>query len=111
MPVSSSRCHDDALHPTALSSCSVLFSYYYYIIRLILLPSPASPEEGKKRNSEELQLADADFDQALIDYTPTSLRNVPLHQPGEVGWENIGGLTSVKKTLIETLQWPAKVLG
>ncbi|KAI0239258.1 Peroxisome biogenesis factor 1 [Lamellibrachia satsuma] len=68
----------------------------------------ASPEEGKKRNSEELQLADADFDQALIDYTPTSLRNVPLHQPGEVGWENIGGLTSVKKTLIETLQWPAK---
>ena len=37
--------------------------------------------------------------------------NVPLHQAGELGWDDIGGLTDVKNTLIETLQWPTKVTG
>ena len=59
--------------------------------------------------SEELSLTDSDFDEALTDYTPASLRNVPLHQAGDVGWDDIGGLKSVKEALIETLLWPSKV--
>ena len=77
---------------------------------LILLCYLSFLEEENGKNSEELQLLDADFDRALIGYVPASLRNVPLHQAGDIGWKDIGGLTSVKKTLIETLQWPAKVL-
>ena len=77
---------------------------------LILLCYSSFLEEENGKTSEELQLLDADFDRALIGYVPASLRNVPLHQAGDIGWKDIGGLTSVKKTLIETLQWPAKVL-
>ena len=35
--------------------------------------------------------------------------NVPLHEVGKLGWKDIGGLTDVKTTLVETLLWPAKV--
>jgi len=77
---------------------------------LILLCYLSFLEEENGKNSEDLQLLDVDFDRALIGYVPASLRNVPLHQAGDIGWKDIGGLTSVKKTLIETLQWPAKVL-
>jgi peroxin-1 len=45
----------------------------------------------------------------LSGFTPASIRNVPLHEAGELGWSDIGGLTDVKETLIETLQWPTKV--
>ena len=79
----------------------------YFIILLCYL---SFLEEENGKNSEDLQLLDVDFDRALIGYVPASLRNVPLHQAGDIGWKDIGGLTSVKKTLIETLQWPAKVL-
>ena len=61
------------------------------------------------KDSEELQLTDDDFNEALTDYTPASLRNVPLHQAGDVGWDDIGGLKPVKEALIETLLWPSKV--
>lgn len=50
-----------------------------------------------------------DFEVALSGFTPASIRNVPLHQAGELGWADIGGLADVKETLIETLQWPTKV--
>lgn len=56
-----------------------------------------------------IDLKPEDFDAALRGFTPASIRNVPLHAAGEIGWEDIGGLTDIKDTLIETLQWPAKV--
>ncbi|XP_045201588.2 peroxisomal ATPase PEX1-like [Mercenaria mercenaria] len=56
----------------------------------------------------ELDLTQNDFDVALNGFTPASIRNVPLHEAGELGWSDIGGLTDVKETLIETLQWPTK---
>ena len=77
---------------------------------LILLCYSSFLEEENGKTSEELQLLDADFDRALVGSVPASLRNVPLHQAGDIGWKDIGGLTSVKKTMIETLQWPEKVL-
>lgn len=60
------------------------------------------------QDDNELDLSQNDFDVALNGFTPASIRNVPLHQAGELGWSDIGGLTDVKETLIETLQWPTK---
>ncbi|KAL4220096.1 Peroxisome biosynthesis protein pex1 [Mactra antiquata] len=55
-----------------------------------------------------LDVTQEDFEVALNGFTPASIRNVPLHQAGELGWSDIGGLSDVKQTLIETLQWPTK---
>lgn len=58
----------------------------------------------------EVTLDQQDFHIALEGFTPASIRNVPLHEAGEIGWDDIGGLTDIKATLIETLQWPTKVI-
>ena len=58
---------------------------------------------------EELVLTQSDFEAALIGFTPASIRNVPLHTAGELGWDDIGGLTDIKAILKETLLWPSKV--
>ena len=58
---------------------------------------------------DEILLTNEDFEVALNQYTPSSLRDVPLHSAGELGWEDVGGLQDVKQSLIETLQLPAKV--
>ena len=57
----------------------------------------------------EIDINEEDFEKAMWGFTPASIRNVALHQAGELGWEDVGGLTEVKETLIETLQWPSKV--
>ncbi|KAK3583344.1 hypothetical protein CHS0354_038957 [Potamilus streckersoni] len=55
-----------------------------------------------------MELTQDDFERAFHGFTPASLRNVPLHEAGELGWDDIGGLKDIKKTLVQTLQWPAK---
>ena len=60
-------------------------------------------------DSDELVLCEADFNVAVTGFVPASLKNITLHKPGDVSWQQIGGLKHVKQTLIETLQWPAKV--
>ena len=60
-------------------------------------------------SDKDVLLTDEDFFRAIEGFTPASIRNVSLHQAGELRWEDIGGLTDVKETLVETLQWPAKV--
>ncbi|XP_052214520.1 peroxisome biogenesis factor 1-like isoform X2 [Dreissena polymorpha] len=60
------------------------------------------------RTETVVELSQHDFDAALHGFTPASIRNVPLHEAGDMGWDDIGGLTEVKKTLVETLQWPSK---
>jgi len=57
----------------------------------------------------QIALDKDDLSAALYGFTPASIRNVPLHAAGDVGWDDIGGLTDIKATLMETLQWPAKV--
>ncbi|XP_067669500.1 peroxisomal ATPase PEX1-like [Haliotis asinina] len=58
--------------------------------------------------NEEMCLTQVEFDLALEGFRPASIRNVQLHTAGELGWEDVGGLTEVKKMLMETLQWPSK---
>lgn len=57
----------------------------------------------------EAILTNEDFEEALTGFTPASLKNVSLHKPDRAGWKHIGGLHSVRNTLVETLQWPSKV--
>ncbi|XP_064615805.1 peroxisomal ATPase PEX1-like [Liolophura sinensis] len=59
-------------------------------------------------SAQDIWLTGEDFGAALEGYTPVSLRNVTLHQETDVGWADIGGLGEVKKTLVETLEWPTK---
>ncbi|OWF49208.1 peroxisome biogenesis factor 1-like [Mizuhopecten yessoensis] len=57
---------------------------------------------------EDFHLEMVDFKQSILGFTPASIRNVPLHTVGELGWDDVGGLTEVKATLKETLLLPSK---
>uniref|UniRef100_A0A8C8SI75 Peroxisomal ATPase PEX1 n=1 Tax=Pelusios castaneus TaxID=367368 RepID=A0A8C8SI75_9SAUR len=57
---------------------------------------------------EKLNLSTLDFQKALKDFTPSSLRNVTLHKPKDLGWERIGGLKDVQQILMDTIQLPTK---
>ena len=50
-----------------------------------------------------------DFEAALQDFAPSALASVSLHRASELGWEDVGGLSDVRNTLVETLMWPTKV--
>lgn len=56
-------------------------------------------------NSPPLQTAD--FTTALEGFLPASLRGVKLQTSG-ASWEDIGGLTETRQTLLETLEYPTK---
>ncbi|XP_074840846.1 peroxisomal ATPase PEX1 isoform X2 [Carettochelys insculpta] len=60
---------------------------------------------------EELILSTLDFQNALKEFTPSSLRNVNLHKPKDLGWDRIGGLKDVQQILMDTIQLPAKYPG
>ncbi|KPI45650.1 Peroxisome biosynthesis protein PAS1 [Cyphellophora attinorum] len=63
----------------------------------------ADPENS----SSELTLTRSDFDAALKNFTPTSLRNVTL-TTSSTTFASIGGLHATRKTLLETLMYPTK---
>lgn len=46
-----------------------------------------------------------DFQDALGEVEPSALREVFAEVP-DVGWEDVGGLGSVKQLLVEALEWP-----
>uniref|UniRef100_A0A8C4YBJ4 Peroxisomal ATPase PEX1 n=1 Tax=Gopherus evgoodei TaxID=1825980 RepID=A0A8C4YBJ4_9SAUR len=62
-------------------------------------------------NKEDLNLSTLDFQKALKDFTPSSLRNVNLHKPKDLGWDRIGGLKDVQQILMDTIQLPTKYPG
>ncbi|MBE7182310.1 MAG: ATP-binding protein, partial [Terriglobus roseus] len=57
--------------------------------------------------SNDLTLTKGDFDAALKNFTPTSLRNVTLTNSSTT-FSSIGGLQATRKTLLETLMYPTK---
>lgn len=65
-------------------------------------------KHGHGSESDGIVLGTEEFKDAIEGFTPASIRNVPLHTAGELGWEDVGGLNDIKKVLIETLQWPSK---
>ena len=56
---------------------------------------------------EELQVTMDDFKAALREIKPSGLREVAIEIPN-VHWEDIGGLSEVKKRLQEMVEWPLK---
>ncbi|XP_042328601.1 peroxisome biogenesis factor 1 isoform X2 [Sceloporus undulatus] len=67
--------------------------------------SVSSQETCKK---DDLILSTKDFQKALQDFTPASLRNINLHKPQDFGWDRIGGLKEIQQVLTDTIQLPAK---
>lgn len=53
-------------------------------------------------------MTEEDMNAALANFTPISMQDVQLHKSGGHSWSNIGGLSDVKNSLTEILQWPLK---
>jgi SpoVK/Ycf46/Vps4 family AAA+-type ATPase len=51
-----------------------------------------------------------DFKKALVEVTPSGMREVFIENP-DVAWSQIGGLESVKRELMEAVEWPMKYPG
>ena len=51
-----------------------------------------------------------DFQKALIEVTPSGMREVFIENP-DVKWEDVGGLDEVKQELQEAVEWPMKYPG
>lgn len=65
----------------------------------------------KKLESDSLDssrtVCQDDFDKAMEEFVPASLRGVKL-QKSSIAWTDIGGLKETKSVLLETLEWPTK---
>jgi len=67
-------------------------------------------EEGEqipKEILEKLIVYQEDFQEALKIVRPSAMREVLVETPN-IGWEDIGGLDSVKQELKEAVEWPLK---
>ncbi|MCS5528361.1 MAG: CDC48 family AAA ATPase [Nitrosopumilus sp.] len=51
-----------------------------------------------------------DFTKALIEVTPSGMREVFIENP-DIKWEEVGGLEEVKRELQEAVEWPMKYPG
>ena len=51
-----------------------------------------------------------DFTKALIEVTPSGMREVFIENP-DIKWEEVGGLEDVKRELQEAVEWPRKYPG
>ena len=59
---------------------------------------------------EKLIVNHEDFQKALIEVTPSGMREVFIENP-DVKWEDVGGLEEVKRELQEAVEWPMKYPG
>ncbi len=58
----------------------------------------------------QLKVTVEDFEAALSEAEPSSLREVLIENP-QVAWEEIGGLDEAKQTMRETVEWPLRYPG
>jgi peroxin-1 len=56
-----------------------------------------------------LELDNSDFEEALNNSVPLLQRGVEFYHGSSHSWDDVGGLSDVKKILIEVLQWPSQV--
>jgi transitional endoplasmic reticulum ATPase len=56
---------------------------------------------------DQMVVNNQDIHDAFREITPTAMREVFIESPN-VGWEQVGGLTEVKQSLIEAVEWPLK---
>jgi transitional endoplasmic reticulum ATPase len=76
-----------------------------------LLPELNLEEEKIPTETLEKLIVNADdFRKALVEVTPSGMREVFIESP-DVSWEQVGGLAEVKKELMEAVEWPMKYPG
>jgi len=59
---------------------------------------------------DKLVVTNDDFTKALVEVTPSGMREVFIENP-DVHWDQIGGLPTVKRELQEAVEWPMKYPG
>jgi len=59
---------------------------------------------------DKLIVNSEDFKKALVEVTPSGMREVFIENP-DVSWDKVGGLVEVKKELMEAVEWPMKFPG
>lgn len=59
---------------------------------------------------DKLVVNHEDFQKALIEVTPSGMREVFIENP-DVHWDEVGGLEDVKRELQEAVEWPMKYPG
>jgi len=73
-----------------------------------LLPEISLEEEKVSPETlDKLIVNQEDFQKALIEVTPSGLREVYIENP-DVKWDQVGGLEDVKRELQEAVEWPMK---
>ena len=63
-----------------------------------------------KKEDQALEAGLFDFESLLSQCRPSTLWGIELQRKGvPKGWNDVGGLNEVRRSLLQTLQWPAKV--
>eukprot|EP00026_Physarum_polycephalum_P000498 Phypoly_transcript_00499.p1 GENE.Phypoly_transcript_00499~~Phypoly_transcript_00499.p1 ORF type:complete len:1191 (-),score=146.73 Phypoly_transcript_00499:406-3978(-) len=75
--------------------------------RTILEANNSLPKNSTQQKRTGVMLSMNDFETARKGFVPVALKGVSLHT-SSVSWDSVGGLQTVKSTLIETLEWPMK---
>ena len=76
-----------------------------------LLPELNLEEEKIPPETLDKLIVNADdFKKALVEVTPSGMREVFIENP-DVPWSKVGGLAEVKRELMEAVEWPMKFPG
>ena len=76
-----------------------------------LLPELNLEEEKIPPETLDKLIVNADdFKKALVEVTPSGMREVFIENP-DVSWDKVDGLAEVKKELMEAVEWPMKFPG
>jgi len=76
-------------------------------LRRLLSEISLEDEKIPPETLEKLIVINEDFTKALIEVTPSGMREVFIENP-DVKWEDVGGLEDVKRELKESVEWPMK---
>ncbi|MDB9721967.1 CDC48 family AAA ATPase [Nitrosopumilus sp.] len=79
-------------------------------LRRLLPVLDLQEEKLSPETLDKLIVNHEDFTKALIEVTPSGMREVFIENP-DVSWEEVGGLEDVKRELQETVEWPMKYPG
>lgn len=76
-------------------------------LRRILPEIDLDQEEISPSLLQKIQITAEDFRDALKEVRPSALREVQVQVPN-VGWDDVGGLESLKEELRQAVEWPIK---
>ena len=71
------------------------------------LPDLTTEDEIPAEIMDKIRVTGSDFEEALKEIEPSSMREVLVDVP-RVHWSDLGGLGSLKQELIEAIEWPLK---